>query len=432
VTSPRALRSAGARRLATAYTLAELSESIVSVVLALLVLDKTGSAFWTAAYFIVAKALPALIAPAITAALDRRAVVRVDWLYAGQAASVAAICVLPEPAAALPFAALAGSCALPARSLTRAQIARRLVAVDLLREGNAVLNIAFAGAATLGAAAGGGLVALAGTRTALIVGAAAGLAAAPLVLGTRGRGTQQASGWRAELTAGLRYARSTRGVWDLISLEAIALVAFTLVIPVEVLYAERSLDVGATGYGALIAAWGAGILFGGLGFALLKSRRLIVLAASSTALIGCSYIGLAFSQTIVLACLIALAGGIGNGIQWVAVVTALQERVPNEFQARVVGLLDSAATLAPVFAYTLGGFLAQSLSPRAAYAVAGAGALACAALFARRVAEPTQHLVGVRVRGEDGIEDVLDPGLGNHQGQALDQYLAGRVEGRQP
>ena len=63
VTSSRALRRAGARRLATAYTLAELSDSLVAVALALLVLDKTGSAFWTAAYFMVAKALPASSPP---------------------------------------------------------------------------------------------------------------------------------------------------------------------------------------------------------------------------------------------------------------------------------------------------------------------------------------------------------------------------------
>lgn len=367
-----------------AYTLAELSDSVVAVALALLVLHTTGSTVWTVAYFIVAKALPAVVAPAITAALDRHALVRVESLYAGQAAAVAALCVLTDPVAALPLAALAGSCALPARSLTRAQIARRLVTAGLLRPGNAVLNIAFAAATTLGAAAGGGLVALGGTRTALVVGAVAAIAAAPLVVGTRGRGTERSSDWRTELTSGLRYARSTPRVWHLISLEAVALIAFTLVIPVEVLYAERSLHAGATGYGALIAAWGAGILFGGLLFARVNRGRLIVLAAFSTALIGCSYIGLAASQTVLLACLISLVGGVGNGVQWVAVITALQEEVPDEFQARVVGLLDSAGTLAPVVAYTAGGLIAQALSPRAAYAVAGAGALACAARFATR------------------------------------------------
>jgi MFS family permease len=167
-------------------------------------------------------------------------------------------------------------------------------------------------------------------------------------------------------------------------LEAAALVAFTLVIPVEVVYAQRSLHAGAVGYGLLIGAWGAGILVGGFAFALVRRRRLMVLATGATALIGCSYIGLAVATTLAVACVIAFAGGTGNGIQWVAVITALQERVPDEYQARVVGLLDSAATLAVVVAYPLGGFLTETLSPRAAYGVAGAGALVCALAFARQ------------------------------------------------
>jgi MFS family permease len=151
-----------------------------------------------------------------------------------------------------------------------------------------------------------------------------------------------------------------------------------------VLYAERSLGVGAAGYGALIAAWGAGIFVGGFAFARLRRQPLLLLATAATCVIGASYIGLALVGTLFVACVMSFIGGAGNGIQWVAVVTALQELVPDEFQARVVGLLDSAATLAPVVAYTIGGALAQTLSPRAAYAVAGAGALVCAAAFARQ------------------------------------------------
>ena len=294
----------------------------------------------------------------------------------------------------LPLAALAATCALPARSLTRAQIARRLVGVGLLREGNAAVNIAFAAAATLGAGAGGALVALAGSRAALMAGAVAAIAAVPLVSGGRGRGATAQANWRTELADGLRYARTARGVRSLIWLEAAALLAFTLVIPIEVVYADRSLGAGAAGYGALVAAWGGGILVGGFAFAALRHRRLLVLAAGATCLIGCSYLGLAVATALVPACLIAFAGGTGNGIQWVAVITALQESVPDEFQARVVGLLDSAATLAPVFAYTLGGVLAQTLSPRAAYAVAGAGTFLCAIAMAReavRRLDPGRH-----------------------------------------
>jgi predicted MFS family arabinose efflux permease len=297
---------------------------------------------------------------------------------------IAAICALPVPGFALPLAALAGTCALPARSLTRAQIARRLTRVGLLREGNSLVNIAFAAAATIGAAAGGALVALAGYRAPLAAAAVAALVAVPLARGVGGRADDSGADWRTELKDGLSFARTTPGVWSLIWLEGAALVAFTLVIPIEVLYAERSLDVGAGGYGALIAAWGAGIFVGGFGFALLRQRPLLVLATAATIVIGLSYIGLALVTTIGVACVISFVGGAGNGVQWVAVMTALQESVPDEYQARVVGLLDSAATLAPVAAYTLGGILAQTLSPRAAYAVAGAGALVCAAAFARQ------------------------------------------------
>jgi predicted MFS family arabinose efflux permease len=386
--------------LAGAYTLGELSDSLVAVGLALLVLHKTGSVAWTTAYFVLAKGLPALVAPAITAALDRHALARLEWLYGGQALLIGAMCVLTVPGFVLPMAALAASCALPARSLTRAQIARRLVRAGLLREGNAVVNIAFAAAATIGAAAGGAVVALAGYRATLIVGAVAVLAAAPLARGARGRDCV-AGGWREELRNGLGYARSTPGVRSLIWLEASALLAFTLVIPIEVLYAERSLDAGAAGYGALIAAWGAGIFVGGFAFAGLRRRPLLVLATASTCVIGASYIGLALVATLFVACVISFIGGAGNGIQWVAVVTALQELVPDEFQARVVGLLDSAATLAPVLAYTIGGALAQTLSPRAAYAVAGAGALMCAIAFARQVLREGTRLEAT-LAGEPG------------------------------
>ena len=392
MTGTHALRRAGARRLASAYTLAELSDSLVAVGLALLVLDKTGSVVWTTAYFVLAKGLPAVVAPAITAALDRRAIARLDWLYGGQAVLIAAMCAAPVPGLVLPLAALAASCALPARSLTRAQIARRLTHVGLLREGNSIVNIIFAAAATLGAAVGGALVSLDGYRAALVAGAFVALAAVPLVRGARGRGTASQAPWRAELADGIDYARSTPGVRTLIWLEAVALLAFTLVIPIEVLYAERSLDVGAAGYGALIATWGAGIFAGGFAFALLRHRPLLVLATGATAVIGGAYLGLAVVTTLALACVISFLGGAGNGVQWVAVITALQESVPDEFQARVVGLLDSAATLAPVFAYTLGGVLAQTLSPRAAYAVAGGGSLLCALAFGRQALRRGERL----------------------------------------
>ena len=50
---------------------------------------------------------------------------------------------------------------------------------------------------------------------------------------------------------------------------------------------------------------------------------------------------MAGAQTLFVACVLSVLGGAGNGIQWVSVMTALQEATPADYQARVVGLLES-------------------------------------------------------------------------------------------
>jgi hypothetical protein len=86
-----------------------------------------------------------------------------------------------------------------------------------------------------------------------------------------------------------------------------------------------------------------------------------------------------------VACLISVVGGAGNGVQWISVVTTLQEMTPGDYQARVVGLLESLGAAMPGVGYLMGGALVAIGSPRTAYAVAGAGVLALvvAALVAR-------------------------------------------------
>ena len=88
-----------------------------------------------------------------------------------------------------------------------------------------------------------------------------------------------------------------------------------------------------------------------------------------------AYLGLSTAGTLLLACLISLAGGVGNGIQWVSVVTAVQQRVGKDMQARVMGLLESVGAAAPGLGFLLGGALAALSGPRSAYAVAGGGVL---------------------------------------------------------
>src|SRR3712207_174309 len=157
--------------------------------------------------------------------------------------------------------------------------------------------------------------------------------------------------------------------------EAVAPILFTLVIPIEVIYAKESLGTSDAGFGFLIASWGAGIVVGSLVYLLVKNRSPIPLIIGATAAIGAAYLGLASAETLLVACLVSVVGGAGNGVQWIAVVTALQEATPTDYQARIVGLLESLAAAMPGVGYLLGGALVAFGSPRTAYGVAGAGVL---------------------------------------------------------
>ena len=72
---------------------------------------------------------------------------------------------------------------------------------------------------------------------------------------------------------------------------------------------------------------------------------------------------------------ISIVGGAGNGIQWIAVMTALQERTPAEYQARHQRPHGIARRGMPGVGYLLGGGSSPSPPLRTAYAVAGVGLL---------------------------------------------------------
>jgi MFS family permease len=184
------------------------------------------------------------------------------------------------------------------------------------------------------------------------------------------------------LRDGLHHVRSHRVLPVLLAGQALALICFYLVIPIEVVYAKDTLDAGDRGFGALLASWSAGILLGSLGYVRLLRRSPVTLVLLSTAVIGAAYAGMAVAQELWVACALSVGGGMGNGFQWVSVMTMLQEATPVDLQARVVGLLESIGAAMPGIGFLLGGALAAIWSPRVAYAVAGLGVLAIVALGA--------------------------------------------------
>jgi predicted MFS family arabinose efflux permease len=378
--APLAVRPFG--RLLSSYTLNELGDSVGIVALAVLVYDRTEAVVPTTAFFLAAKFLPALLAPALTARLDQIAVRRsLPILYIGEALVFAALALIAHGdfvlALVLALGLVDGALALTGRALTRGAVAATLQPSGLLKEGNALLNVGFALSTVGGSALGGLLIAQLGISTALLVDAGSFLAIALLLAATRSLPgvSVERERFRERFSAGLRFAR-TNGLIRLLLLgEAIAVLLFTLVIPIEVIYAKESLETTSAGFGILLASWGAGIVLGSVIYLLVKQRSTVTLIVVSTAAIGIAYLGLATVDTLLLACLVSIIGGAGNGVQWIAVVTALQEATPADYQARIVGLLESIGAAMPGVGYVLGGALVAIGSPRTAYAFAGGGVL---------------------------------------------------------
>jgi MFS family permease len=379
-TRPLAHRPFG--RLLASYTVNEIGDSVGIVALALLVFDRTGEVAPTAALFLAGKFVPAFLAPFLTARLDRVAVRRtLPWLYVVEALAFVALAGIAHGhfmlAPVLALALVDGAVALTARSLTRGAIASILQPVQLLREGNALLNIGFAVAAVGGSALGGVLVSETSLSVALLADAASFLAIAVVLILTSGMPAPQADAQAtlARLRSGLEFVRRDPRVRMLLGGQSVALILFTLIIPIEVIYAKVSLGTTSAGFGIMLASWGAGIVAGSLIYAAVRERSAVALILLSTAAIGIAYLGMSVAQSLFVACLLSVLGGTGNGIQWVSVMTALQEATPPEYQARVVGLLESSLAAMPGIGYLIGGGLTALGSPRTAYAVAGAGTL---------------------------------------------------------
>ena len=178
-------------RLLGSYTLNELGDCVGLVALALLVYDRTQAVAPTAAFFIAAKFLPALLAPALTARIDQIALRRsLPALYVAEATAFAGLAFIADGrfvlALVLILGLVDGTLSITARGLTRGAVANVLQPAGLLKEGNALMNVGFALASVGGTALGGLLIAQFGIAVALIVDAASFLAIAVILAFTRG------------------------------------------------------------------------------------------------------------------------------------------------------------------------------------------------------------------------------------------------------
>jgi predicted MFS family arabinose efflux permease len=197
------------------------------------------------------------------------------------------------------------------------------------------------------------------------------------------------------LRAGLGHALGNRAVRRLFFAHAAALTCAAMISPVEVIWAKEVIGGGNGAYGTVLSAWGAGTLVTGL---LLVSvwRRLpvvtrIPLAAGT---MGVGYVVMALATSVPIGALGCFIGGVGNGFYFVSLVQAIQDRTADEFQGRVMGLLESTTAGCYGIGFLLAGAITALTSVRVTFAATAVGVILAtiwmATLLRGATAEPAE------------------------------------------
>ncbi len=408
-----------------AYTINRLGTWFGLLALVIAVFDHTHSPLAVAALLFAGQALPAFAVPAIVARLEAsRGGSELTGLYTFEAIVTAALALLLwhfSLPALLALVALDGTAALAASALLRAEVARaarnQLVAragtqpggerldryeppapwADPLaehaaaedgqhenedgrheaeRKANAALNVAFSSTFVLGPILGGAVVAAAGASTALFIDVGSFLACGALVLDLHPH-VEAGSGdsVRERLRSAWRHINEAPSLRALLLAEAVALIFIETGAPIEVPFVKATLHAGDSGLGLVLTMWGAGAVLGSVAFARLIKRPLGEMLSAGTLLIGGAYLGLAAVRSLELACVAALVGGVGNGLQWPSLISIVQKASPEHLHGRMMSAVESLGAVCLALGLSLGGLLVALSSPRAAFLMVGSGAI---------------------------------------------------------
>ncbi|MDO9353402.1 MAG: MFS transporter [Solirubrobacteraceae bacterium] len=388
---PPALRSRPFRWIGSLYSAALVLEWVGSIALMVLVYEHTQSTTAAAVLLVCKQVVPGALIPLAGATLDRLPLVRtLSVSFVVQATFVFCMAALGVGPLLFVLAAFAGFSGGIIRSLLRAGVARALPD-DLLVSGNAVINIAMGLAGFAGPALGAALVSVGGSQLALQV-VAAGLALCGTLavflpaVETRTASSEASPSDASEAASFEDDAVPMLPLAGLLGLVGFVTCVFAMDEPALLAFSEKALGAGVGGYSAIIIAWGIGITLGSLLFTRLTHWPLLRVYVVATALAGLGYVGLGLAPSITIACLVAVVGGIGNGMDWVAIVTLVQRAAPRGREAWAATRLEAVATAGPGLGVLAGGILADAVSPRASIVIPGLlalSALLIAAAFLR-------------------------------------------------
>ena len=370
------------RALIGASAASQLGDWLYNAVLLGYVYSATGSAAWVGAATI-GRLLPyVLLGPvggAIADRYPRRTVLLVgDVLRLVIMVAIAAVVAAGGPVAlviALTVLASAAGCAEKPAALA---LLPRLVGESRLGPANALLHTVQDLGTVVGPGIGAVLVAVAPDSVAFLANGAT-FAVSAVLISTIRYGTAPVGapvGAMAHIAHGLRTALSTPFAVPLFMLVAMVELTYGAQTVQLVVYAERSLGLGAGGYGVLLTALGVGGLLSAIGNGRLASSPRVVLVVVTTGALACAtQLVYAGTDLLALALLATVIGGAGLVACEVVAETALTRIVPSDALGRVVGVFDASSVLAMVTGALLAPILIASTSLRASFLILGALAL---------------------------------------------------------
>lgn len=164
---------------------------------------------------------------------------------------------------------------------------------------------------------------------------------------------------RADLTGGVSYVRSNRGLVMLMVCSIIAEMPFAPLVIVLPFFVENTLGVTSDWYGFIVAALFVGVILGNVASGIVKLRHeqkkhgvwLSIVGAGG----GLMLLGTATNPVVALA-YIAIAG-IFLGYLGVMIKVGIQLNTPAEFRGRVFGLLNSITSVIILLNVVVSGIL---------------------------------------------------------------------------
>ncbi|HEX7224092.1 MAG TPA: MFS transporter [Candidatus Limnocylindria bacterium] len=203
----------------------------------------------------------------------------------------------------------------------------------------------------------------------------------------------------SSLREGIAYAwRTPLVLWCLVLLGGIAAFGFNFQILLP-LFATRTLDLNADGYGALFAAMGIGSLAGSLTLAFLRQRRAIPIMFAGGVVFCLLLVGIAAARSVWVAAPLIVGAGYASMLMINTVNATVQANVTDELRGRVMALyvtvFAGSAPLGSLFA----GAMAEAFGTPAAF-------LAGAALSALTLAVTAVGLRNARMRGTLGVTTI--------------------------